>query len=268
MIFPVEYNKFGSVLFVPNDLFRGIIDDVRGTNYAFESTLQSMTNKRVIFIVGEDAELRDELVAQLAFHKEFSVIVASSGDKVIEGANFSEIDLLVVDPGLADTEGREAICTIRDHGFKGPVILLSNNSDSNIIFGLEFGVIDYITKPFRFAILLARIRAQLRQHDARENDVFSIGHYTFNQNSKILLDQKGCKIRLTEKETAILQYLYRAGLKPVSREKLLQEVWGYNSGVTTHTLETHIYRIRQKVEKDAAQPQILMTEGGGYKLVP
>ena len=82
------------------------------------------------------------------------------------------------------------------------------------------------------------------------------------------LDEGGGKVRLTEKETAILRYLYSAGQRPVSRETLLQEVWGYNSGVTTHTLETHIYRLRQKVEKDAATPAILVTEPGGYKLVP
>src|SRR5437773_1976757 len=76
------------------------------------------------------------------------------------------------------------------------------------------------------------------------------------------------KVRLTEKETAILRFLYRAGQLPVSRETLLQEVSGYNSGVTTHTLETHIYRLRQKIEKDAANPEILVTEAGGYKLVP
>ena len=82
------------------------------------------------------------------------------------------------------------------------------------------------------------------------------------------MNPKGSKVRLTEKETAILRYLYRAGQRPVSREVLLQEVWGYNSGVTTHTLETHIYRLRQKVERDACAPAILVTEGGGYKLMP
>ena len=76
------------------------------------------------------------------------------------------------------------------------------------------------------------------------------------------------KVRLTEMETSILRYLYRAGQRPVSRETLLQEVCGYDSGVTTHTLETHIYRLRQKIEKDAAAPAILITEAGGYKLVP
>ena len=114
----------------------------------------------------------------------------------------------------------------------------------------------------------AHRRAQLRQHEASEDAVFAIGPYTFRPSSKLLLNPKGNKVRLTEKETSILRYLYRAGQRPVSRETLLQEVWGYNSGVTTHTLETHIYRLRQKIEKDAAAPAILVTEAGGYKLVP
>jgi DNA-binding response OmpR family regulator len=148
-------------------------------------------------------------------------------------------------------------------------MLTGHDTDSDTILGLESGANDYVAKPFRFAVLLARIRAQLRQHEASEDAMFSIGPYTFRPSSKILLNPtKGNKVRLTEKETAILRYLYRVGQRPVSRETLLQEVWGYNSGVTTHTLETHIYRLRQKVEKDAASPSILVTEAGGYKLVP
>jgi DNA-binding response OmpR family regulator len=84
----------------------------------------------------------------------------------------------------------------------------------------------------------------------------------------MLVNEKGQKVRLTEKETAILKYLYRAGQKVVNRDTLLHEVWGYNSGVTTHTLETHIYRLRQKIEKEPARAELLITEGGGYKLVP
>jgi DNA-binding response OmpR family regulator len=83
-----------------------------------------------------------------------------------------------------------------------------------------------------------------------------------------MLDPKGNKVRLTQREMSILRYLYRAEQRPVSRETLLQEVWGYNSGVTTHTQETHIYRLRQKIENDAASPAILVTESRGYKLVP
>ena len=147
-------------------------------------------------------------------------------------------------------------------------VLIMLNPDSDTILGLDSGADDYLTKPFRFAVLLARIRAQLRQHETSEDAVFTIGPYTFRPSSKLLLNPKGSKVRLTEKESSILRYLYRAGQRPVSREKLLREVWGYNSGVTTHTLETHIYRLRQKIERDAAAPTLLLTEASGYKLVP
>ena len=147
-------------------------------------------------------------------------------------------------------------------------MLTGHDTDTDTILGLELGANDYVTKPFRFAVLLARIRTQLRQHEASENAIFTIGPYTFWPALKLLLNQEGSKLRLTEKETSILRYLYRAGERPASRERLLQEVWGYNSAVTTHTLETHIYRLRQKIEEDAAAPAILVTEAGGYKLVP
>jgi DNA-binding response OmpR family regulator len=229
----------------------------------------AMANKRTILIVDDDAELREALVEQLALHEEFDAISADSGTKGVHAAKNGQVDLVIMDVGLPDVDGREAVRILRKNGFKAPIIMLTgHDTDSDTILGLESGANDYITKPFRFAVLLARIRAQLRQHEASEDAVFAIGPYTFRPSSKLLLSPKGSKVRLTEKETAILRYLYRAGQKPVSRETLLQEVWGYNSGVTTHTLETHIYRLRQKVERDAAAPAILVTEAGGYKLVP
>jgi DNA-binding response OmpR family regulator len=228
-----------------------------------------MSNVRKILIVDDDAELRDTLVEQLALHEEFEASGVDTAAKGLQAAKAGHVDLVIMDVGLPDMDGREAVRLLRKNGFKAPVIMLTgHNTDSDTILGLESGANDYITKPFRFAVLLARIRAQLRQHEASEDAVFAIGPYTFRPSSKVLLNQKGQKVRLTEKETAILRYLYRAGDKPVSRETLLQEVWGYNSGVTTHTLETHVYRLRQKVEKDAANPSILVTDAGGYKLVP
>jgi DNA-binding response OmpR family regulator len=125
-----------------------------------------------------------------------------------------------------------------------------------------------MTKPFRFGVLLARVRAHLRQHEQSEDAVFTIGPYTFRPSAKLLVDASESKVRLTEKETAILKFLYRAGEQVVGRDVLLHEVWGYNSGVTTHTLETHIYRLRQKIERDPSNAEILVTETGGYKLVP
>jgi DNA-binding response OmpR family regulator len=228
-----------------------------------------MANTRKILIVDDDADMRDALVEQLALHEEFEAVAAESGTKGVQAAKAGHVDLVIMDVGLPDVDGREAVRILRKNGFKAPIIMLTgHDTDSDTILGLEAGANDYIAKPFRFAVLLARIRAQLRQHEASEDAVFNIGPYTFRPSSKLLVNPKGNKVRLTEKETAILRYLYRAGQRPVSREVLLQEVWGYNSGVTTHTLETHIYRLRQKVERDASTPSILVTEGGGYKLIP
>ncbi len=228
-----------------------------------------MPNVRKILIVDDDADLLETLVEQLALHDEFEAVPVRNGAQAVEAAKANQIDLVIMDVGLPDIDGREAVRILRKNGFKAPVIMLTgHDTDSDTILGLESGANDYVTKPFRFAVLLARIRAQLRQHDASEDAVFTIGPYTFRPSSKVLLSPKAQKIRLTEKETAILRFLYRAAQAPISRETLLQEVWGYNSGVTTHTLETHIYRLRQKIEKDAANPSILVTEAGGYKLVP
>jgi DNA-binding response OmpR family regulator len=156
---------------------------------------------------------------------------------------------------------------LRKAGVRAPIIMLTGQvTDSDAILGLEAGANDYVTKPFRFAVLLARIRAHLRQHEQSEDATFSIGHYTFRPAAKMLVDPAGGKVRLTEKETAILKYLYRAGDRIVTRDVLLSEVWGYNSGVTTHTLETHIYRLRQKIERDPSHAELLLTESGGYKL--
>jgi DNA-binding response OmpR family regulator len=148
-------------------------------------------------------------------------------------------------------------------------MLTAVDGDADTIEGLESGANDYVTKPFRLGILLARLRAHLRQHEHSEDAVLQIGPYTFRQNIKMLIDEAANKkIRLTEKETAILKYLYRASTKPVARQILLNEVWGYNAAVTTHTLETHIYRLRQKIEPDPANARLLVTEGGGYRLDP
>jgi DNA-binding response OmpR family regulator len=228
-----------------------------------------MATTRTILIVDDDTELREALFEQLELHEEFQAVAADTASKGVQAAKAGQVDLVIMDVGLPDMDGREAVRIMRKNGFNAPIIMLTGNAtDSDTILGLESGANDYVTKPFRFAVLLARIRAQLRQHEASEDAIFTIGPYSFRPSSKLLITQKNGKVRLTEKETAILRYLYRAGQKAISREVLLQEVWGYNSGVTTHTLETHIYRLRQKIEKDAAAPAILVTEAGGYKLVP
>lgn len=228
-----------------------------------------MSTARKLLIIDDDEDLREQLSDQLALHEEFQSVTAGTAAEGMSRAKSENADLILLDVGLPDMDGREACKLLRKNGFKGPVIMLTaQDSDSDMILGLESGANDYVTKPFKFAVLLARIRAQLRQHEQSEDAVFTIGHYSFKPAAKMLIDERGGKIRLTEKETSILKFLYRAGEKVVSRDVLLHEVWGYNAGVTTHTLETHIYRLRQKIEKDPSNAELLVTETGGYKLVP
>jgi DNA-binding response OmpR family regulator len=224
---------------------------------------------RTILLVDDDEDLREALTEQLSLYEEFAVSNEATATKGVQAARNGHIDLLIMDVGLPDMDGREAVKIIRKGGFRAPIIMLTgHDTDSDTILGLESGANDYVTKPFRFAVLLARIRAQLRSHEQSEDAVFSIGPYTFKPAQKMLIEGENQKIRLTEKETAIMKYLYRAEQKIIGREELLEQVWDYNSGVTTHTLETHIYRLRQKIEKDPSNARLLVTEGGGYKLVP
>nr|PZN83479.1 MAG: DNA-binding response regulator [Pseudomonadota bacterium] len=228
-----------------------------------------MSAARKILIVDDDEDLRDTLRDQLTLHDEFQVTTVADATSGMEAVKNNHFDLIILDVGLPDMDGREACKALRKSGFKAPIIMLTGNaSDADTILGLDAGANDYVTKPFKFAVLLARIRAQLRQHEQSEDAVFTIGKYTFKPAAKLLIDEKGSKIRLTEKETSILKYLYRAGEKVVTRDVLLHEVWGYNANVTTHTLETHIYRLRQKIERDPSKAELLVTETGGYKLIP
>jgi DNA-binding response OmpR family regulator len=229
----------------------------------------NMSTTKKILIVDDDETLREALADQLALHEEFIVVEAKTGAEGLEKAKAGHVDLLLLDVGLPDFDGREVCRLMRKAGVKCPIIMLTgHDSEADTILGLDAGANDYVTKPFRFGVLLARVRAHLRSHEQSEDAVFKIGRYTFKPSAKALEDDKSSKIRLTEKETAILKYLYRAGERVVGRDILLHEVWGYNSGVTTHTLETHIYRLRQKIETDPSNATLLVTETGGYRLAP
>jgi DNA-binding response OmpR family regulator len=228
-----------------------------------------MNGTRKILVVDDDDVLRGSLAEQLQLHEEFSCIEAATASAGLDLVRNRHVDLVLLAVGLPDMDGREACRLMRKAGVKVPIVMLTGaDTDSDTILGLDAGANDYVTKPFRFGVLLARIRAHLRSHEQSEDAVFKIGPYSFRPSANILTDAADRKVRLTEKETAILKFLYRAGAKVVGRDVLLAEVWGYNSGVTTHTLETHIYRLRQKIEADPSNAEILVTEAGGYRLVP
>ncbi len=226
-----------------------------------------MAVAKKILLVDDDLDLREALAEQLMMIEDFDVFEAETGGAGVDRAKSELFDLIVLDVGLPDMDGREVCRMMRKSGVNCPILILTGHvTDSDTILGLDAGANDYVTKPFKFPVLLARIRAQLRQHEQSEDAVFAIGPYSFRPGSKILVDEAERKVRLTEKETNILKFLYRAGGRMVERDTLLREVWGYNAGVTTHTLETHIYRLRQKIEPDPSNARILLTETGGYRL--
>ncbi len=226
-----------------------------------------MAQLRKIMLVDDDEDLREVLSEQLVMTQEFDVFEAGNGAAACERAKEMLFDLMILDVGLPDTDGRELCRLLRKQGVKCPIVMLTgHDSDADTILGLDAGANDYVTKPFKFPVLLARIRSQLRQHEQSEDAVFQLGPYTFKPATKMLVTEDDRKIRLTEKETNILKFLYRSSEGVVAREILLHEVWGYNAGVTTHTLETHIYRLRQKIEPDPSNARLLVTEAGGYRL--
>jgi DNA-binding response OmpR family regulator len=231
-----------------------------------------MAGPRPVLIVDDDAALRATLAEQLSLDGEFAPEVAATATEaaaMLSGLE-NRFDAVLLDIGLPDGDGRELCTRLRRQGLRVPIIMLTGaDAEADVVRGLDAGANDYIAKPFRLNELLARLRAQLRVFDNSEDAVFTIGPYAFRPSAKLLLEQaRNRKIRLTEKESAILKYLFRAAGRPVGRQVLLNEVWGYNSAVTTHTLETHIYRLRQKIEPDPGNARLLLTEGGGYRLDP
>jgi DNA-binding response OmpR family regulator len=231
-----------------------------------------MSGERPILIVDDDLSLRAELAAQLQVDGEFTAHGAglvTEAEAALRTADL-RFDALILDVTLPDGDGRDLCADLRRRGMRMPIIMLTgSDEEQDVVRGLESGANDYIAKPFRLGELLARLRAQLRIFENSEDAVFNIGPYTFRPSAKLLQEPlRNRRIRLTEKEAAILKFLYRAGTKPVARQILLNEVWGYNAAVTTHTLETHIYRLRQKIEPDPSNARLLVTEGGGYRLDP
>jgi DNA-binding response OmpR family regulator len=229
-----------------------------------------MQASRKILIVDDDTALRQSLAEQLERDGEFTAVECDNAVSALDAVKHEHFDAMLLDVGLPDMDGRELCREFRRAAINVPILMLTAaDSDGDTVQGLDAGANDYVTKPFRLNVLLARLRAHLRQSEHREDAVFAIGPYTFQPGAKLMTDPaRRKKVRLTEKETAILRYLYHAGDRAIGRATLLGEVWGYNAGVTTHTLETHVYRLRQKIERDPANAEILVTEPGGYRLQP
>jgi DNA-binding response OmpR family regulator len=231
-----------------------------------------MPAARPILIVEDDDALRQVLADQVASSGVYqSIEAATLGEAGRQlGAEDARFDSIILDVNMPDGDGRDFCARIRKQGFTMPIIMLTGAvTEDDVISGLNAGANDYIAKPFRVNELLARLQAQLRLFDTSEDAVFTIGQYLFRPSAKALISaDKKQRLRLTAKEVDILRFLYKNANRVVSRQTLLDEVWGYNAGVTTHTLETHVYRLRQKIEIDPTNCRLLITAPGGYRLDP
>lgn len=225
--------------------------------------------KRPILIVDDDASVRALIAEQLSHGGEFAPREAASlgeAERLVLALP-PAFDAILLDSSLPDGDGLRFCARLRQMGVLVPILIISGHAaEADIVRGLDAGASDYIAKPFRLRELLARLRAQLRNHENSDGATLRLGGFRFSAASRSLTDAAGQRIRLTEKEAAILKFLHRAGPVAVSRETLLAAVWGYNARVSTHTLETHIYRLRRKL----GDPEglIIATEGRGYRLDP
>ena len=222
-----------------------------------------------ILLINNDKDLGEALAFQLTLDKKYEIVETSGETSAFSQISNNFCDLVIVNSQSSALNGYNLIKSLRLAGFKKPIIMLINqNNNLDIADDQNRKADEYINKPFRYPVLLKSIETQLHKFKKSENTKYSIGNYIFKPNSKILESNKKRSIRLTEKENNILKFLYKHIGNIVSRETLLHEVWGYNSKVTTHTLETHIYRLRQKIENDPSNACFLITELGGYKLRP
>ena len=230
-----------------------------------------MTARRPVLILDDDTELRGLLAAQINDDGAFAAAEAGSlrdawAMVTAKGARF---DALLLDVSLPDGDGRDLCAVLRRQGFKMPILMLTgSDGEADVVRGLEAGADDYVAKPVRSGELLARLRAQLRSFATSEAAILTIGPYTFRPGMKMLHEPaRNRRIHLTEKEAGVLKALYRAGGEPIPQHVLLKEIWGYSPAANSHTVETHVYRLRRKLERGSSNARrLIVTVGSAYRL--
>lgn len=228
-----------------------------------------MTKLKRVLLVDDDTTFSDLLSVDLrAGGLEVRTIGTAEALRSLLSKPDTQFDALLLDVGLPDADGRELCAELRQGGWTMPIIMLTGaDAEHEVVRGLELGADDYVTKPCRSAELLARLRTQLRNHISSTHAEFTFGPYVFRPAVKTLQHRHGGRpVLLTVKEVSLLKVLLRAKGAVVRRENLLTEIWGYNNTINTHTLETHMYRLRQKVEEHPRQPQLLLGGDQGYRV--
>jgi DNA-binding response OmpR family regulator len=220
-----------------------------------------------VLLLDDDDELREWMADELqdaGFQPFEAASVAEAKDLVLHGPVRSEA--LILDVDLPDGDGRDFCARLRAAGLHMPIIMLAgSNKEDEVVRALEAGAHDYVAKPIRMAVLIARLRAHLRLHKNSTDAVFTLGPWQFHPARKLLRSTVGMQVQLTAKEVEILRHLQRLG-RTVSKQVLLSDLWGHSPARSSYKLETHIYRLRQKIEADPANPRLLLTGEGGYRL--
>jgi DNA-binding response OmpR family regulator len=200
----------------------------------------------------------------------YEVLTASDGQTGLERARTQKPDLLVLDIMLPKLSGLEVCKTLRGEGFEAPIVMLTaRGQEIDKVVGLELGADDYVTKPFSIRELLARVRAILRRSEGKKK---RLSRYQF---SDVELDfeayraKKGNEpLELSPREFELLRYLIERKGETVSRDRLLEDVWGYESYPSTRTVDTHIAKLRAKIGDSGSEPRWILTiHGVGYKFV-
>ena len=227
-----------------------------------------MLSAKKILIIEDNHVLSQSLVEQLEIDREFIIDQADHAAAALATLSDHQYDIILLDISLPDMDGRALCQSIRQSGVGVPIIMLTTaDTQNDPIPGLDYGANDFLIKPFRFGTLLARVRAQLRQYEKIDETDLTIGPYRFQPGAQLLFDPESQhKVYLTEKQTEILKLLYQANGTFVDRRTMLNKIWGYNNTVDTHTLETHIYRLRQKIETTSSRQKMILTGQGGYCL--
>ena len=224
--------------------------------------------KRVL-VVEDDAAIRNGLEEVLAA-EHYQVLAAATGTKALDLGKKENLDVIILDLGLPDINGEDVCQQLRDAGVPTPILMLTSKSqEMDKVMGLEKGADDYMTKPFSVRELLARLRALLRRERGVKRD---LEEYAFG---KAVVDFKkqeaqfnGKPVKLSVREYAVLKYLIMHEGEVVTRDMLLNDVWGYEQFPTTRTVDNYILALRKKLEgKTTAPAHILTVHTAGYKFV-
>ena len=228
---------------------------------------EPLQEKGVLLMAGEEGACHS-LSESLEMFREFSVQRVASAREGITKVYEDFFDLVLIHKSVADIDAHSVCRILRRNGVRIPLIVLDpDGGDTDVILGLEYGASDYVTGRTHLGVLLARIRAHLRQFDQSEDARFQCGPFVFRPGDKVLVHKTTNEsVHLTPKETRILLLLCRYQGLSVRRGELLEKIWGFRSDVPTHTLESHIHRLRQKIETDPSSPSVILSVEGGYQL--